>query len=397
MADSDRARLFEAVKHEFLTVTDTAELGALVERAPFMLEDDFLGAAEQWLAEADAAGALDVAEGIRERLEVLRELVAEAMPSWRAAIDRFAAARSTDDVEALARDIPLVRQRAFQGLIEGLIAEARQNGDEQDAEALQLRLDDLIRASQALSGTTLAGLIAQMRASDPVATAARAESPELLEQAERQALALLRNLSDQQQLLTLVQQAPFVLDDPFLTLVEQAIAAADLAEDRTVAGGLRARLEGLRMIRAQVQITLPQTLEAFASVRDGGDLLALGQRVPFIYEESFIAAVESAIDELEQGGGQIEAQGLRARLDALRQIRIQREMAEQSPLMQALILYLNAAEDAEARQIYAEQRELLDDDQAQATLDEEFSGGDPESQQRIEERSALLRELRQQR
>ena len=55
-----------------------------------------------------------------------------------------------------------------------------------------------------------------------------------------------------------------------------------------------------------------------------------------------------------------------------------------------------AAEDAEARQIYAEQRELLDDDQAQATLDEEFSGGDPESQQRIEERSALLRQLRQQ-
>jgi hypothetical protein len=395
MAENERARLFESVKHEFLTVTDSAGLAALVERAPFMLEDAFLGAVEGWLAEADAAGAQDAAQGIRERLSVLRELVAESMPSWRDAIDRFAAARSAADLAALVRDIPLVRDRAFQGLIEGLIAEARQHGDEQDADALQLRLDDLVAATRGSSGATLAALLEQMRSADPVAAAARDSSPELLDAAERQALALLRNLTDQQQLLSLVHQAPFVIDEPFIALVEQSLAEAKDAGDLALAGDLRARLEGLRMIKAQVQVTLPQTLEAFASVRDGGELLALGQRVPFIYEERFIDAVEGAIAELEQGGGQIEAQGLRARLDALRQIRIQREMAEQSPMMQALISFLNVATDEEAGAIFEAQRDVLDDDQAQTTLDDEFSGGDEESQQRIEERSALLRQLRQ--
>ncbi len=386
---------YESVKHEFMTVPDSIGLAELVDREPFMADSAFLTVAEGWLAEAEAAGALDMAQGLRERIEVLRELIAQDTPSWREAIERFAAARDVGELAALIRDIPLAGDPSFQRLIEGLIAEAEQNRDTEDAAALRMRLEDL---RQAIAGSsehlTLASLLVQMQADDAVATVARTENPELVEQAERQALALLKHLTDQQQLINLVSQAPLVLDEPFLIRVEQSIAEAELENDTETAGGLRARLEGLRMIKAQVQVTLPQTLQAFANTRDAGDLLSLAQRVPFVLEESFITAVERAITGLESGGSQIEAEGLRVRLDALRQIRTQQEMAEESPTMQAIINFLNAPDDEAARQIFALQHDLLDTADAQQMLAEGFSGGDPESQQRIEERAQLLQTLR---
>jgi hypothetical protein len=230
------------------------------------------------------------------------------------------------------------------------------------------------------AGLTLAELVGRMQQDDPnVAT---------------EALALLAGVGSQQELLTLIGQMPIVLEDHFLALVEQAIAQADKANDPMVAGRLRAQLEGLRMVKAQVEITLPQTLEAFASVRDAGELLALVQRAPFVLEERFVLAVERAIDELEGGGGMVEAAGLRVRLNALRQIRNQQEQAEQSSLMQALLNFLNAPDDQGATAIYALQYQELDSDEAVHTLEHGFAGGDPESQQRIEERTALLRHLR---
>ena len=393
----EREQLFESVKQDFLTVPDSIALAELIDRAPFMRDDDFLDAVAQWQAEAEAAEGWDVAAGLRERLEVLREL---ANPNateadWPAALEAFAAARSTEELMTLVHDQPLVRASSFHSIVEQLIAHAEAGGEHSDAQALRLRLADLQQITiDDQPGVTLAALIDQMSTTDPYAASTRENNPELLEEAERQALALLRHLSDQQQLLALVGQAPFVLDDTFLVRVEQSLAAAEAAGDTAEAGGLRARLEGLRMIKTQVQVTLPQTLAAFASVTDGGELLALTQRAPFVMDDSFISAVERAIDELESGGGDVEAEGLRVRLSALRQLRDQRDMAEQSPVMQALLNFLNSHDDTAARAIYEIQQAQLNSDEAQQTLDTAFAGGDPESQRRIEERRILLQTLR---
>jgi hypothetical protein len=391
----DSSELFESIKQEFLTVPDSTALLALVEQAPFMLEDDFLKTVELWQAEAEAAEGWDVAAGLRERLEVLRELADQSTADWTAALEAFVAARTNDDLRNLIRDVPLASDPSFHGVIEQLITHANESGDQSDAEAMQLRLNDLrdLTTTQATS-LTLASLLEQMRSVDPYAASARINDPEMITQAERQALALLRHLSDQQQLLALVGQAPFVLDDTFLVQVEQMLASAEAAGDTNEAGAIRARLEGLRMIKTQVQITLPQTLEAFAGVRDGGELLALSQRVPFVLDDSFITAVERAIDELDQGGGQTEAEGLRVRLSALRQLREQRDLADRSPVMQALLNFLNAQDEVAAELIYTTQRDVLDTDEAQETLNTVFAGGDGESQQRIEDRQGLLRSLR---
>jgi hypothetical protein len=393
----EREQLFESIKQEFLTVPDSVALAELIERAPFMCDDDFLATVEQWLVEAETAEGWDVAAGLRERLDVLRELAnpSESTADWPAALEAFAGANTTEELIALARDLPLVREPAFHTIVEQLIAHAEASGEQNDAQALRLRLTDLQQITiDEPPGVTLATLLGQMASTDLYTTSARESDPALLEDAERQALALLRHLSDQQQLLALVGQAPFVLDDTFLVRVEQALAAAEAAGDTAEAGGLRARLEGLRMIKTQVQITLPQTLAAFASVADGGEMLALTQRAPFVLDDSFLSAVERTIQELDDGGGDVEAEGLRVRLSALRQLRDQRDLAQQSPVMQALLNFLNAHDDAAAEAIYTQQQEQLNSDEAQQTLETAFAGGDPESQRRIEERRTLLQAFR---
>jgi hypothetical protein len=139
----DRARLFESIKHEFLTVPDSVALAELAGRAPFILDADFLVAVQGWLDEAEAAGGSDLAEGLRERLHVLHELVAQDMPSWRETIDAFADAGTSDELAALIDTNPLVRDPSFQTVIADLIVQAEELGDLDDAQALRLRLADL--------------------------------------------------------------------------------------------------------------------------------------------------------------------------------------------------------------------------------------------------------------
>lgn len=369
---TERAQRFEALKHEFVTTPDSTALAALVEQEPAMLDDDFIATVEGWLGDAERDGALDLAEGLRERLEVLHELIALRDPALTDALEAVAAARTDAELAELAEQTPLVLEERFLMLLEQLAEQASQSGDTHDATALRLRRDELQRLRALANPDTEA-----LPAIDP-----------------QQAFERLSAADNQSDLLQLVAQAPFVLEEPFFKQVEQAINTAELAGDHTTCVRLQARLERLRTMRARFQITLPQTLEAFASVRDATELLALAQRVPFVLDDAFVAIVVQAIAELDENNQDIEANGLRARLDALRQLKQQRELADGSPVMQALITFLNAHTDDEARIIYSEQRELLDTDEAQRTLDHAFAGGDPESQERIEERSRLLQSLR---
>jgi hypothetical protein len=74
---------FEEWKHPLATAPDVEGLLALLEQAPFMLEDPFLHTVERWIVQAEALHGWDLAEGLRERLAVLCEI-----RTWR---DRTAA------------------------------------------------------------------------------------------------------------------------------------------------------------------------------------------------------------------------------------------------------------------------------------------------------------------
>ncbi len=82
------------------------------------------------------------------------------------------------------------------------------------------------------------------------------------------------------------------------------------------------------------------------------------------------------------------------RLSALQLLAEQRAQAGESPVMQALIDFLNASSAEAAEAVFMQQHETLDSEEAQQILQEAFSGGDPESQERIEERQELLNNLR---
>lgn len=363
---SERDSLFESIKAALLATQDELELSELIGQHAFILEDDFLSAAERWQSEAQAAGQHDVAEALGERLEVLRELARQDLPEIQATLSAFAEVQSFEEMEALAAQRPMVLESAFHDIVTQIIDHAKQMGEDDDASALSMRLSDVRE----------------------IASRQKRGNNDRLAQ-------LVLELPDQQSLLELAQRTPDILEEAFISDIEQRLVQAEAQEDRELTGRLRARLEGLRHVQAQVQIALPQTLEAFASTRDPGEILALGQRAPYIFEERFTAAVEQAIAELEHIGAREPADGLRMRLTALQLLAEQRTQAGESPIMQALIDFLNASNAANARSVFMQQRESLDSAEAQQILQDAFSGGDPESQARIEERQALLRTLRE--
>lgn len=78
----------------------------------------------------------------------------------------------------------------------------------------------------------------------------------------------------------------------------------------------------------------------------------------------------------------------------VRELAAQRSAADQSPVMQALIAFLNAHDEAAARRVFERHHDTLDSQDAQNTIEQAFAGGNAESQQRIDERARLLRSLR---
>lgn len=158
---------------------------------------------------------------------------------------------------------------------------------------------------------------------------------------------------------------------------------------------LRAEFDAfLTQNQGQIDALVEEAFDAFAATRDSDELRELAQNVPFLLDDAFAELVEDAIADAEQHGESDSAEGLRARLDGLRQIRDQEDLENGPPLVQALMAFLNAADEPAAIAVFRAQHALLASDEAQTTLDAFFQGADPESQARVEERSALLARLR---
>jgi hypothetical protein len=144
----------------------------------------------------------------------------------------------------------------------------------------------------------------------------------------------------------------------------------------------------------QIDALVSEAFDRFLAAADSDQLDALAWEVPFLLDESFAQMVLQVAGEAQSAGDADLADGLRARLEGLDAIREQRAIAQGSPLVEALLQFLNAATDDEARALFATSQDLMTSDEAQEILDTGFQGADEESQQRIAQRSELLRTLR---
>jgi hypothetical protein len=124
------------------------------------------------------------------------------------------------------------------------------------------------------------------------------------------------------------------------------------------------------------------------------ELRQVADQWPLTLTDAFAEAVEHLAQQFSDAGQSEIADGLRQRLVGLAQLRVYRETWTETPQGKAIFAFLNAEDDAAALSIFHAHRDLLDHPEAQRTLDDVLHGGDPESQQRLERRRALLRYLR---
>lgn len=136
---------------------------------------------------------------------------------------------------------------------------------------------------------------------------------------------------------------------------------------------------------------LDQLVEGFLRVTDSDGMAAFWQEVPGELEQPFLETVRAQIAHAHQGGDQSRATALQPRLAGLEALLAQ---SQQPPYVEALMAFLQATTDDQARAIFDARRDLLQPSQAQQTLDEQFRSDDPATRQRMSQRSLLLRELR---
>jgi hypothetical protein len=227
------------------------------------------------------------------------------------------------------------------------------------------------------------------------------QHPELLHQAIMQhLLAAFLDVADANALAQFWQQVPLELEEPFLAAVAQAIAQAEQSPEEDapqLAEGLRKRRDGLHQLRAQQAELVAQVTQwatALAAAPDAG-IGPVWNDIPLELEDAVLALVEQQADTADQSGDSTQAHALRTRVAALRQVQTaRRDLADQPPVVRALLAFLQAESDDDARRVYAAQRELLQPYEAQRMLDELVGAASAELQARFQSRSDLLRTLR---
>ncbi|MBO9342628.1 MAG: hypothetical protein J7454_11575 [Roseiflexus sp.] len=201
------------------------------------------------------------------------------------------------------------------------------------------------------------------------------------------ALTQLTGLADRADLPALVERAPIILSDDFF-------AAAQAAAADPAAAILRERLQWLTELRQQAERDVPAAVQAVLAATTIEELRQVADQWPLTLTDAFVEAIEHLAQQFADAGQLEIADRLRQRLVGLAQLRIYRETWTETPQGKAIFAFLNAEDDAAALSVFHTHRDLLDHPEAQRTLDDVLRGGDPESQQRLERRRALLRYLR---
>ncbi len=136
-------------------------------------------------------------------------------------------------------------------------------------------------------------------------------------------------------------------------------------------------------------------MQDFIRIENTSELYGFWQHVPTQLEEALMAVIEERIQQAERDDQAEFARGLRQRLAAFRSLHNQHEAARRSPVAQALMYFLQAPGEDGARHAYAARLAILQTEEAQRVLEEQLRGSNPQAEQRLAERRALLRALRQ--
>lgn len=149
-------------------------------------------------------------------------------------------------------------------------------------------------------------------------------------------------------------------------------------------------------VAAQQAATLSDLVKEFNAVDDQEQMLAFWRRVPSAFEEPLIQAIEAALHDAPPDDDRAAIENLSAKLDDFKRLCAQAQaQTDQPPVLQALIDFANAPDEAAARDVFDRHRELLQPFEAQRILDKNAQANtETDFRPRLLERAALLRELR---
>ncbi len=372
---ASRALLLNALPQ----ISDEQQLRALWQMVPSEDEDAFLDEAEARAEAAETSGDSGLAAALRERIETLRayrEEIARDGATLRQALERLETAATDDDLAALWRDVPLELEDALLNIVALQAEEFDQNGDAETAARLRERRERLLALQQ------------QQRAD---AEAMR----RLLEHlaAEVEALAAA---ADNAGIAEVWNRIPLDLEEPFLQLAEQRAAELE-PTDAATAARLRERITALRQARQARETArnmVQQALERLEAAATDDDAWQVWLDLPGELEEWFLQEVADRAGELEQRNDRERAERLRAAHIRMQAERNRRQERDNHPLLQALQAFLQAPTDADATQVFNQQRALLQPFEAQRALNDLAQQAPDALRERLAARATLLRTLR---
>ncbi len=174
--------------------------------------------------------------------------------------------------------------------------------------------------------------------------------------------------------------------------LKNRLLAAGVKDDAS----LYAALDADPALRAAYQAWLFDSVtHAFAATKSREELLELSDHVPLLTSDDFTNTVQRAIDKALDMGDYETAEALRQRLEALKEIRAMKAYERQAPLARAVIAFVQAADEESARRAFETHRALLDSDEAEKLLAEDFEAQDDKARTHLRRRAELLRQLRE--
>jgi len=144
------------------------------------------------------------------------------------------------------------------------------------------------------------------------------------------------------------------------------------------------------------QALLQTLMQHFLEAEDRPALAALAEAKPDVTTDAFLAAVDNIIESALKMGEYDTAEALRQRVDAMKEIRAMQAYQRQDTLAQAVIAFVQAADETTARQTFNQQRALLDSDAALAMFTQRFDARDNKAHGHLRRRAQLLQQLRAQ-
>lgn len=317
--------------------------------------------------------AMDADPALRQEVEALLEVhrpqLAQSM--LQDLLERFAAASNSNELWSVWQQVPTDLERAFLTLIEARLQQAEQAGETETAAGLRERYQNLQELMENLISF----------------------GHQLQEWIDE-----LAELPDDSRLPEFWQRIPNDYEQHFLRAVAGGVEALEQAGDTPNADLLRRRLELLEDLRERQHALGMQVrgwIQELGQPHDAEQLAQFWSSVPQPLEDLLMQAGEAHVNAAEDAGERDLALQLRTNLAKLAEFRAEQSLVLENPLVQALLAFLRAADDDEARQVFRDYQALLQTDEAQAEFERWLQRAQPDHRPHFSARNALLRTLRE--